>query len=182
MNGSLKRDFSFLEKYNFQIRLDAINLLNRSHFDVPNVTPTSTNFGKVTAAAEVVNRFIQLQARIRFRMKADRGPANDEMEATNEETTFSLGRRLWLDSPPRNSRPVLRQAPGEDAAVVEAGPESRAGCNHWTAGRSATRRPMKITDIKTFLVGAGGRNWVYVKILTDQGIVRDRRGLFGRPG
>ena len=29
---------------------------------------------------------------------------------------------------------------------------------------------MKITDIKTFLVGAGGRNWVYVKILTDQGI------------
>jgi galactonate dehydratase len=29
---------------------------------------------------------------------------------------------------------------------------------------------MKITDIKTFLVGAGGRNWVYVKVLTDQGI------------
>ena len=29
---------------------------------------------------------------------------------------------------------------------------------------------MKITDIKTFLVGGGGRNWVYVKILTDQGI------------
>ena len=29
---------------------------------------------------------------------------------------------------------------------------------------------MKITDIKTFLVGAGGRNWIYVKILTDQGI------------
>jgi galactonate dehydratase len=29
---------------------------------------------------------------------------------------------------------------------------------------------MKITDIKTFLVGAGGRNWLYVKILTDQGV------------
>jgi homoaconitase/3-isopropylmalate dehydratase large subunit len=29
---------------------------------------------------------------------------------------------------------------------------------------------MKITDIKTFLVNGGGRNWVYVKILTDQDI------------
>jgi galactonate dehydratase len=29
---------------------------------------------------------------------------------------------------------------------------------------------MRITDIKTFLVGSGGRNWVYVKIETDQGI------------
>ena len=29
---------------------------------------------------------------------------------------------------------------------------------------------IKITDIKTFLVGAGSRNWLYVKIYTDQGI------------
>ena len=29
---------------------------------------------------------------------------------------------------------------------------------------------IKITDIKTFLVWSGGRNWVYVKVLTDQGI------------
>lgn len=29
---------------------------------------------------------------------------------------------------------------------------------------------LKITDIKTFLVGAGNRNWIYVKIETDQGI------------
>lgn len=29
---------------------------------------------------------------------------------------------------------------------------------------------LKITDIKTFLVGAGSRNWIYVKIETDQGI------------
>ncbi|MBM3813132.1 MAG: galactonate dehydratase [Acidimicrobiia bacterium] len=37
-------------------------------------------------------------------------------------------------------------------------------------GKIGNLPPMKITDIKTFLVGAGGRNWVYVKILTDQGI------------
>ncbi len=29
---------------------------------------------------------------------------------------------------------------------------------------------LKITDIKTFLVGAGSRNWIYVKVETDQGI------------
>ena len=29
---------------------------------------------------------------------------------------------------------------------------------------------MKITDIKTYLVGLSGRNWVYVKVLTDEGI------------
>lgn len=37
-------------------------------------------------------------------------------------------------------------------------------------GKIGNTGAMKITDIKTFLVGAGGRNWVYVKILTDQGI------------
>ena len=42
-------------------------------------------------------------------------------------------------------------------------------------GRIGDQAPMKITDIKTFLVGTGGpegggRNWVYVKVETDQGI------------
>ncbi|MSV27974.1 MAG: galactonate dehydratase [Bryobacterales bacterium] len=37
-------------------------------------------------------------------------------------------------------------------------------------GKIGNNGPMKITGIKTFLVGEGSRNWVYVKILTDQGI------------
>lgn len=37
-------------------------------------------------------------------------------------------------------------------------------------GKIGNTPAMKITDIKTFLVGAGGRNWVYVKVLTDQGV------------
>ncbi|MSU72552.1 MAG: hypothetical protein EXS43_09450 [Opitutus sp.] len=37
-------------------------------------------------------------------------------------------------------------------------------------GRIGNSPPMKITEIKTFLVGADDRNWVYVKILTDQGL------------
>jgi galactonate dehydratase len=37
-------------------------------------------------------------------------------------------------------------------------------------GRVGDKPALKITDIKTFLIGAGGRNWLYVKVLTDQGI------------
>lgn len=33
-----------------------------------------------------------------------------------------------------------------------------------------SRPAMKITGIHTFLVGAGGRNWIFVKVETDQGI------------
>ncbi|RJS89689.1 mandelate racemase/muconate lactonizing enzyme family protein, partial [Candidatus Bathyarchaeota archaeon] len=29
---------------------------------------------------------------------------------------------------------------------------------------------MKITDVKTYIVGAPARNWIYVKVLTDEGI------------
>ena len=66
VNGSVERKIRILEKFDLQIRLDAINVLNRSHFAAPNVTPTSTDFGRVTDQREVINRFIQIQARIRF--------------------------------------------------------------------------------------------------------------------
>ena len=38
------------------------------------------------------------------------------------------------------------------------------------AAQVGTRPAIKITDIKTWLVGAGGRNTVFVKVYTDQGI------------
>lgn len=44
------------------------------------------------------------------------------------------------------------------------------GLQPLNGGKIGNMGAMKITDIKTFLVGAGGRNWVYVKILTDQGL------------
>ena len=47
--------------------------------------------------------------------------------------------------------------------------ESR-GLEPLNGGKIGNTPAMKITDIKTFLVGADGRNWVYVKVLTDQGI------------
>ena len=50
------------------------------------------------------------------------------------------------------------------------GPVGERGLQPLNGGKIGNTPAMKITDIKTFLVGAGGRNWVYVKILTDQGI------------
>src|SRR5262245_60912030 len=45
-----------------------------------------------------------------------------------------------------------------------------AGLQPLDGGKIGNAPAMKITDIKTFLVGAGGRNWIYVKVLTDQGV------------
>ncbi len=50
------------------------------------------------------------------------------------------------------------------------GGNSSKGLQPLDGGRIGNLPAMKITGIKTFLVGAGGRNWVYVKVLTDQGI------------
>lgn len=51
---------------NMQLRLDAINLQNRSQMAGPNTDPFSTNFGRITSQSAAVNRWIQVQARITF--------------------------------------------------------------------------------------------------------------------
>jgi galactonate dehydratase len=50
-------------------------------------------------------------------------------------------------------------APLLAASAAAQGPAAGAG-----------KPAIKITDIKTFVVGVGGRNYVFVKVLTDQGI------------
>ncbi len=65
-NANMRRDFRFRERASLQIRLDMVNLQNRSQFAAPDTNPFSTNFGKITAATANANRFIQLQGRIRF--------------------------------------------------------------------------------------------------------------------
>jgi hypothetical protein len=65
-NANLLREFRIREGLRFQIRADAINLQNRSQMSAPNVSPTSTNFGRVTSQTSSLNRFYQLQARIQF--------------------------------------------------------------------------------------------------------------------
>jgi galactonate dehydratase len=51
-----------------------------------------------------------------------------------------------------------------------AGGGKAQGLQPLDGGKIGNTPAMKITDIKTFLIGAGGRNWLYVKILTDQGL------------
>jgi hypothetical protein len=65
-NTNLQRDFRLKEGLMLQLRVDAINLQNRTQFQAPSTTPTSTDFGRVTAQTNTRNRFIQVQGRLRF--------------------------------------------------------------------------------------------------------------------
>lgn len=66
LNSNISRTFPLKGRANFQIRLDAANALNRQQFANPNVTPTSTDFGRVTANANTVLRFLTLIGKISF--------------------------------------------------------------------------------------------------------------------
>jgi hypothetical protein len=65
-NANLAKNFRFTERVNFQMRLDALNLLNRSQMNNPVTDPFSTNFGRVVSQTSATNRWLQVQARITF--------------------------------------------------------------------------------------------------------------------
>src|SRR5262249_33788117 len=54
-NANLQRDFKIRERMVLQVRLEAMNLQNRSQFNGPVVNPTATNFGTVVAQTEATN-------------------------------------------------------------------------------------------------------------------------------
>jgi hypothetical protein len=66
INGTLQRDFRVRERAGFQVRLEALNLTNRTQFGAPETNPLSTNFGTVTIQSQTNRRTIQLQGRIYF--------------------------------------------------------------------------------------------------------------------
>jgi hypothetical protein len=66
LDANIQRKFRIREGITFQLRLDALDALNRSQLDVPNLDPTSTNFGKVTNNTSSTNRFLLIQGRISF--------------------------------------------------------------------------------------------------------------------
>jgi len=43
-----------------------MNLQNRSQMAAPDLSPTSTNFGRITAQTSSLNRYYQFQGRIQF--------------------------------------------------------------------------------------------------------------------
>jgi hypothetical protein len=49
-----------------EVRMDALNLLNRSQFAAPDNNPFNTTFGVVSSTTSTLNRFYQLQGRVRF--------------------------------------------------------------------------------------------------------------------
>ncbi len=65
-NGNLVREFRIVERLRLQVRADALNLQNRSQFANPELSPTSTNFGRITSQTGSLNRFYQFQARLQF--------------------------------------------------------------------------------------------------------------------
>ncbi len=65
-NANVVRQFRLSERVRLQLRLDALNLQNRSQFAAPATDPLSTNFGKVTSQSSTHNRFLQIQGRIQF--------------------------------------------------------------------------------------------------------------------
>jgi hypothetical protein len=65
-SGNVQRDFRITERFNFRFRVDALNLANRTQFDVPDVNPVSSTFGSVTAQSLTVKRWIQFTLRIVF--------------------------------------------------------------------------------------------------------------------
>jgi hypothetical protein len=65
-NANLLREFRIKERFRLQVRADALNLQNRSQMSAPEVSPTSTNFGRITSQTSSLNRFYQIQGRIQF--------------------------------------------------------------------------------------------------------------------
>lgn len=65
-NANLRRDFRLREGTVFEVRVDALNLFNRSQFSGPDTNPYNTTFGVVSSATSTLNRFYQIQGRIRF--------------------------------------------------------------------------------------------------------------------
>jgi hypothetical protein len=65
-NVNLAKNVRFREHWNLQLRIDALNLTNRSQMAGPSTDPLSTNFGKVTSQTSATNRWIQVQTRVTF--------------------------------------------------------------------------------------------------------------------
>lgn len=66
LNSSISRSFPLVGRSTLQIRLDAANMLNRQQFANPQLNPTATDFGRVTANANTEPRFLILMSKVTF--------------------------------------------------------------------------------------------------------------------
>jgi hypothetical protein len=65
-NANMSKNVKMTERVTMQLRLDAINVANRSQMNDPAPDPFSTNFGRVTSQTAATKRWIQVQIRLSF--------------------------------------------------------------------------------------------------------------------
>jgi len=65
-NANVSKSVKLTEKSAMQLRLDALNVQNRSQMNSPSTDPFNTNFGRIQSQTAATNRWIQVQARITF--------------------------------------------------------------------------------------------------------------------
>lgn len=65
-SGNVQRDIKIKERVAIQLRWSVMNLQNRAYWGSPNVSPTSTSFGKVTTDGPHPRRYMQVEARLQF--------------------------------------------------------------------------------------------------------------------
>jgi len=65
INVNMTKSFVIHENVKVQFRAESFNLCNRPEFDAPNLTPTSSTFGYITATTNAP-RAIQLALRLTF--------------------------------------------------------------------------------------------------------------------
>jgi hypothetical protein len=58
LNANVQRTISLKERVKLQLRLDASNVLNRTHYGAPNLDPTSSVFGTLSNASTTSTRFL----------------------------------------------------------------------------------------------------------------------------
>ena len=66
LHANVSRTFALGGARSSVFRLDMQNLLNRQHYQNPNMDPTSTNFGQVRGVTQGVMRFITFNMTFRF--------------------------------------------------------------------------------------------------------------------
>ena len=59
------RSLRLTEHFTLQIRADAFNVLNHTHFGAPNTSPTSSDFGAVTSTSQLP-RIVEFSLRVQF--------------------------------------------------------------------------------------------------------------------
>jgi len=63
LDVQIKRQFALGEALKFSLSVDMMNATNHTNFAAPNIDPTSTDFGRVTAAIGA-GRQLQLNLRL----------------------------------------------------------------------------------------------------------------------